>query len=73
MIELIVGKQRSSGSMARDEALRTELQGLKVTALKRRAREAGASDGELEDADDADDTKQALIELIVGKQRSSGS
>eukprot|EP01043_Picozoa_sp_COSAG02_P075590 COSAG02_NODE_15662_length_1150_cov_2.641294_1_plen_264_part_00 len=59
--------------MAQDDALRSELRDLKVTALKRRAREAGVDDAELEATDDADDSKQAVIELIVEKQRSSGS
>ena len=47
------------------EALRAELKGSKLSALKRQASAAGASAEALDDADDADDIKAAVIELIV--------
>jgi DNA-binding phage protein len=46
-------------------ALRAELAGLKQGALSRRAREAGVTDEQLDDALDADDPKEAVVELIV--------
>ena len=64
VIQLIVEAQASSGSTV-DELLRAELSGLKLKALKRRARDAGVDEEKLEDADDADDIKAAVIELIV--------
>eukprot|EP01046_Picozoa_sp_COSAG06_P022819 COSAG06_NODE_1787_length_8398_cov_5.335944_5_plen_549_part_00 len=45
--------------------LRAELSALKPKALKTRAREGGVSEELLEDADDADDVKSALIQLIL--------
>ena len=64
VIQLIVEAQASSCSTV-DELLRAELSGLKLKALKRRARDAGVDEEKLEDADDADDIKAAVIELIV--------
>eukprot|EP01048_Picozoa_sp_COSAG05_P021122 COSAG05_NODE_3791_length_1835_cov_1.131336_1_plen_549_part_01 len=48
-----------------------ELQGIKVKALKRRALAAGATSEELDDAEDADDHKGAIIELIIQKEVAS--
>jgi hypothetical protein len=42
-----------------------DLQGLKVSALKKRAVSIGATERQLEEADDADDVKAYLIDLIV--------
>eukprot|EP01045_Picozoa_sp_COSAG04_P015782 COSAG04_NODE_1273_length_7466_cov_76.544319_6_plen_285_part_00 len=50
------------------EQLREELAGMKPSALKKRAKEAGVEEGKLEDADDAADVKATLIELIVEEQ-----
>lgn len=50
--------------------LRTDLAMLKVKALKRRAREAGVSEELLDDADDADDIKSAVIQLILDAKGS---
>jgi hypothetical protein len=47
--------------------LRAELEGKKLSALKRRAGEAGVDEGKLEEADDADDIKAAVIDLIVAQ------
>ena len=46
-------------------ALRTELSALKLKALKKRAREEGVSEELLEDADDADDVRSAVVQLIL--------
>ena len=48
-------------------ALIEELKPQKVKQLKARARELGVGDAELDDADDADDVKQAVIALIVDR------
>ena len=52
--------------------LRGELAGLTLKALKARARDDGAVDGQLDDVDDADDPKAFVIELIVSLQPASG-
>ena len=60
--------EQGGGSNAEAEveaALREELGSLKLKALKMRAREVGVGDGDLDDADDADDVKQAVVELII--------
>jgi hypothetical protein len=46
-------------------ALRKELSEMKLSAIKRRALSLGVSAGELEAADDTDDIKEAVIELVV--------
>ena len=40
---------------------------MKLSALKRRAREAGVDEEKLEEADDEDDIKAAVVGLIVAK------
>ena len=45
--------------------LRAELEGMKLSALKRRARETGVDEEKLEEADDEEDIKSSVIELIV--------
>ena len=47
------------------EAMRVELLELRPSALEKRAREAGASEELLEEAKDAEDPKQRMVELIV--------
>ena len=42
-----------------------ELRAMKVSALKKRAKEAGVDEAELEEADDADDVKSTLIALLI--------
>ena len=46
-----------------------ELRSMKVSALKKLAKEAGVGEAELEEADDADDVKSTLIALIVARER----
>ena len=45
-------------------ALELELAGLKLKALRQRARSCGVSEELLEDADDAEDIRGTVIELI---------
>ena len=47
------------------QKLRAELVGMKLGALKKRARETGVTPEQLDDADDEDDPKQAVVELIL--------
>ena len=47
------------------EAMRVELLELRPSALEKRAREAGASEELLEEAKDADDPRQRMVELIM--------
>ena len=46
---------------------REELAGQKISALRKLAAEVGANEDELENADDTDDTRTALVDLIVSK------
>jgi hypothetical protein len=48
--------------------LRAELGGMKLSALKRRAEADGVDEISLEEADDADDIKSTVIDLILAKQ-----
>lgn len=43
-----------------------ELKGMKVRALKKRAREVDVEEEKIDEADDADDVKATLISLIMG-------
>jgi hypothetical protein len=47
------------------QAPRAELVGMKPGALKKRAREAGVTTEQLDDADDEDDPQEAVIALIL--------
>ena len=59
------GAAAMSDPAATELALRTELSAMKVTQLIHRARETGASETTLEQAQDADDAKAALVDLNV--------
>ena len=60
------GLQRGVGDAgAALAALRGELGGLKISALRSRARAAGAAAGDIEEACDAERPKAAIIELIL--------
>eukprot|EP01043_Picozoa_sp_COSAG02_P044473 COSAG02_NODE_3976_length_5963_cov_1.633015_1_plen_296_part_00 len=52
--------------------LREELEGLKPRALKKRAAEEGVAEDKVDEADDADDVKSALIALILEKVEPQG-
>ena len=47
------------------EAMRAELQELKLSALEKRAREAGARVALVEEAKDSEDPKSHMIELTL--------
>ena len=49
----------------------SQLSGLKLSALKRRAREVGVREGALEEADDADDIKAVVIALILKEEQQA--
>ena len=52
-------------------ALRKELEAIsRVSALKKRAREAGVEEQKIDDADDAENQKEALIGLILEQEPS---
>merc|ERR1711988_1192426 len=59
-----MGRGCGCGSEER-RVLESELAGLKLKALKKRAKSCGVSEELLEDVDDADDVKGAVIELIL--------
>jgi hypothetical protein len=65
-LEVIVGTmERVKDSLAM-EAARGELRGLKFSALEKRARQTvGVSDEALEEALDAEDQKEGLIDLVL--------
>ena len=50
------------------EVLRAELSAMKLTQLFVRAAAAGATEGEVEAAEDSDDFKSAVTELIIAKE-----
>ena len=57
--------EEAEPAAAADQALRTELDGLKLKALKARARSLGVGEEELADADDADNVKEAVMQLAL--------
>ena len=64
VIKLILATSDKSGQTS---TLRAELSTMKITTLFKRARAVGVSDEELEAAEDEDDDKGAIIELIIGR------
>ena len=67
VIQLIVAAERG----ATLEKLRAELSAMKVTALKKRAKEVGVDEEKLEDADDEDDVKGTVIGLILEQAQAA--
>ena len=57
----------------RAQSLRAELEGLKVSALKKRAASSGVAPEALLDADDADDVKGSVIDLILRAEGVGGA
>eukprot|EP01046_Picozoa_sp_COSAG06_P061212 COSAG06_NODE_13330_length_1267_cov_2.488014_2_plen_182_part_01 len=53
-----------------ESALHTQLRATKMRDLLQQARDAGISDGEIVDSQDADDPKAALVELLVKAGRA---
>ena len=67
LTELLVALHASAASAGdvAQQALHDELKALKMMALQKRAASAGVSDSDLEDAMEADDSKAALIALVM--------
>eukprot|EP01045_Picozoa_sp_COSAG04_P004647 COSAG04_NODE_205_length_20393_cov_45.275796_13_plen_2486_part_00 len=67
VIELAMACAKSQVDHDREsrQTLKSELGRMKVKALKKRARAAGVAEDRLEDADDADDIKGAVVGLII--------
>jgi hypothetical protein len=60
-----------NGGEAELEALRAELAPMKVSHLKKRALAAGVDEEVLDDVDDAEDPKDALISVLVEEHRKT--
>ena len=73
MIALILSHEQpgDSGKDDRKEALRTELAAMKNSARMKRAKAAGVSDREIDEAEDDDDPQSAIIELIIAHETST--
>ena len=56
------------GALARSRRVREELHSLKVSALRKRLHASGVDEEKAEAAEDADDPKATMIELIVEKE-----
>eukprot|EP01043_Picozoa_sp_COSAG02_P040353 COSAG02_NODE_3259_length_7079_cov_30.942693_6_plen_354_part_01 len=67
LINLVLEQHASTASAdhATRQALRSELNGLRLMALQKRAVDAGVDDEDLEDAMDTDEPKAALIALVL--------
>ena len=68
---LATASSRDDNEHEARQALESELAGLKMKALKKRARDAGVSTADLEDADDAENIRGAVTELIVSAEMNS--
>ena len=64
VVLLLEAASANAGSRA-EHRLREELRGLKISALRTRARAEGAADDELDDAVDTERPLEAITELIV--------
>jgi hypothetical protein len=74
LISLIMTRrvEEAAGLAPDEQKLREELKVMKLKALKKRAKEVGVAEAKLEDADDADDVKSTVIELVVESMREQG-
>ena len=78
MIDLVVARMPDTGGgggedkEARRQALVAELSGLKASALRKRVLAAGCSEEEMEEAEDAEDPQQAMIDLVVARMPDTG-
>eukprot|EP01050_Picozoa_sp_SAG11_P005098 SAG11_NODE_345_length_10432_cov_276.637956_3_plen_1926_part_00 len=72
-----VGGETRDGTGGDDECaigeLRSELRGLKPRELRQRLSAAGMSKEAVDDAEEADDAKAALIELLISRHRALGT
>ena len=71
-IALIQGAQAASGAPPDQTARRDALEGMKPSALRKIALQMAATDSEMEEAEDSNDPKTALVELILKKEREAG-
>eukprot|EP01046_Picozoa_sp_COSAG06_P073860 COSAG06_NODE_22301_length_727_cov_37.757962_1_plen_177_part_01 len=70
------GRRDGIGALAGEtecQALRVELSGLRIAALRGRAASAGIAEDQVDAAYDADDPKAALVELILGVEARSST
>jgi hypothetical protein len=76
LIDLIVQHAEADARSGSDDvmqSLRSEVGGWKISTLKKRAASSGVTAQALLDADDADDVKGRLIELIAQAEATEGS
>eukprot|EP01046_Picozoa_sp_COSAG06_P024405 COSAG06_NODE_1987_length_7906_cov_36.391315_14_plen_253_part_01 len=70
------GRDDGVGALAGEtecQALRVELSGLRIAALRGRAASAGIAEDQVDATYDADDPKAALVELILGVEARSST
>jgi hypothetical protein len=67
LIGLVVAKELEVAA-PRQEARKRELSALKLKELRRRAVEVGATEDEIEGAEESESVKAALVELVVAKE-----
>ena len=70
LIELILAQEEQEEGAATE--LGEELEALKLGALEGRAQAAGATDAQIEAAYDAEDSKAAMIDLILAREQPPG-
>ena len=68
VIELLVALRADASGSGDTEALRAELEGMRLKDLRQRARSQGAGADEMEEAADSDDPKTAMVELLLRKE-----
>ena len=68
----IAAQGRALWAAPRRQALVAELSGLKASALRKRVLAAGCSEEEMEEAEDAEDPQQAMIDLVVARMPDTG-
>jgi hypothetical protein len=61
--------KKKKGTQPSEAELRADLSAMKVKALKKRAKEVGVDEEKLEDADDEEDVKGTIIELVVAAEQ----
>jgi hypothetical protein len=70
LIALIVELEAAAGG---GDALRAELEGMKVSKLKKRAAKDGVAGSDIEEADDAAEPKEQLVRLILAARGRDSS
>ena len=72
-IAAMTSRQEAFSAGGTQAALQSELQQLKIRALRRRAAAAGVDTEDVEDALDSDDPKAALVLLVLGRHAEIGA